>query len=406
MNYKLVNTAAMLLMSVIVTVPVPGANAAETSVPTDKTQTAVAGPDRQTTAAARYTPVLERFRTYAGPRTPAALVALFAAPVTAAVHQQPEVALSDGASLVKLTIEAASPEGKAPNVALNAAQLMALTHVKAKKWAIEALPAAGTWSASLILLTDSGSREVPLTVAPRLPAGTDLSEKGFVAFLGGAKTAGRPLLDVNEDGRRDYLDDYIFTANYLVGSVTTADIAATGQSATTHDPGATPKSDSQAGESKSSSDEQHGAVSSQNSRQQESASGQGAYSQGSYAAPAAAPIQSPSGAAGTAPMTMAPTPQPPTTSVPATLATQAPLASPATPALPSTSAVTGAPAASATTTAPEASLIPSEPTTTPVAPAAPAPEIKLDTSPDRHNTVNRNERARKIKELLHPPAAN
>jgi hypothetical protein len=169
-----------------------------------------------TTSPIQETSVLERFRVYSGPRTPAALSALFTAPVSANSRQQPAVALSDGAAMITVSIDAGSANSTSLNVACTGAQLFSLKHTQDETWDVEALPVAGALNASLIVLIGSHSVEVPLTIAPGVPPGTDLSEKGFIAFLGGAKTPGQPLLDLNGDGRRDYLDDYIFTANYLV----------------------------------------------------------------------------------------------------------------------------------------------------------------------------------------------
>lgn len=159
---------------------------------------------------------LERFRTYSGARTPKALTALFAVAPDSNIRQQPEVALSDGATMVKITLAVGSQKSEAPNVAFEGAQLISLKRNIAGEWEIVALPEAGSLNPSLFLLTGSDLREIPLTVAPTLPAGTDLSERGFIAFLGGTTASARPLRDLNDDGRRDYLDDYIFAANYLV----------------------------------------------------------------------------------------------------------------------------------------------------------------------------------------------
>jgi hypothetical protein len=143
------------------------------------------------------------------------LTALFAAPETAVIRQQPEVALSDGITTMKISIARGSQNNIAPNVAFEGAKLISLKQNNGDEWDIEALPAVGTWKVTLILQADAITREIPLTVAPALPAGTDLSKKGFIAFLGGTTASSQPLLDLNNDGRRDYLDDYIFTANYL-----------------------------------------------------------------------------------------------------------------------------------------------------------------------------------------------
>jgi hypothetical protein len=161
-------------------------------------------------------PVLEHFRVYRGKRTPAALCDLFTSSTKAyRARQRPEILLSSGAATVSISFVLPSPSGSAPNFAFNGARLLSYTQIKADEWLIEALPETGVLKAEMLVLTDSETLEVPLVVAPPLPAGTDLSEKGFTAFLGGADPAAVPQTDLNGDGRRDYLDDYIFTANYL-----------------------------------------------------------------------------------------------------------------------------------------------------------------------------------------------
>ena len=160
--------------------------------------------------------ILERFRTYSGKRTPTALSDLFTAPVSSRIRQQPEIALSSGAVSVSITLMLSTQESSAPNFAINGAQLLSQRQNQKGEWLIEALLETGTWKADLIVLNNSTTLEFPLVVAPPLPAETDLTEKGFIAFLGGREPAAEPLRDLNDDGRRDYLDEYIFTANYLV----------------------------------------------------------------------------------------------------------------------------------------------------------------------------------------------
>jgi hypothetical protein len=58
--------------------------------------------------------------------------------------------------------------------------------------------------------------DFPLTVVP--PAGAVTGNKAdFAAFL---KDSGvqAPKFDLNGDGRHDYLDDYVYTAHYLIRS--------------------------------------------------------------------------------------------------------------------------------------------------------------------------------------------
>jgi hypothetical protein len=69
------------------------------------------------------------------------------------------------------------------------------------------------------MLLGGVTREFPLTVAPKVQVdlikpGT-VSEADFALFLKERGTAAAPKSDRNADGRRDYLDEYIFTANYL-----------------------------------------------------------------------------------------------------------------------------------------------------------------------------------------------
>lgn len=63
--------------------------------------------------------------------------------------------------------------------------------------------------------------EIPLTVAPAIPAESKIGKKGklteadFILFLKERGTEKAPRFDLNGDGKRDYLDDYIFTANFI-----------------------------------------------------------------------------------------------------------------------------------------------------------------------------------------------
>jgi len=159
--------------------------------------------------------VLERFRTYSGARTPAALGELFSAPVREGVRQQPEVVLSNGAVTVSVAAVIPAQGSTAPNFAFKGARLISNARITKDEWLVDALPETGAIDVEMVVLSNGIVLEIPLTVAPPLPAETDLSEKGFITFLGDTKSGAQPLQDLNGDGRRDYLDDYIFTANYL-----------------------------------------------------------------------------------------------------------------------------------------------------------------------------------------------
>ena len=158
-----------------------------------------------------YTAALERFRTFHGSRTPAALIALFGADMPKSISQTPAVVLSDGTTHVRITVTLAAPDGHSPNFALNGAKLISLARgEQPDTWIVEALPQRDTLKASLTIL--NGTQEIlfPLAVSPPVKSKVS-SESDFAAFL---KNSGKTA-DLNKDGKRDYIDDYIYTANYL-----------------------------------------------------------------------------------------------------------------------------------------------------------------------------------------------
>jgi len=135
------------------------------------------------------------------------------------------VVLSDGTTHVRITATLTSSAEQAPNFALNGARLVSLTKDdQAGTWTVEALPLTNATKAGLTILNGSEVIEFPLTVAPPVKVAAS-SEADFAAFL---KNSGKTA-DLNNDGVRDYLDDYIYTANYLArknGSATTPHPAA------------------------------------------------------------------------------------------------------------------------------------------------------------------------------------
>ncbi|HEY6872680.1 MAG TPA: cohesin domain-containing protein [Geobacteraceae bacterium] len=168
----------------------------------------------------RSTSVLEQFRTFQGEKTPKSLVALFGSAMEGG-RQQPPLALSDGKSKVKVFVEI-PPGGKtAPNFALKGAEYVSLKKSGDSAWVVEVLPTKGTFEATVTVLQDGTMRQIPLTVAPPLPAelkigaAGKLTENDFDLFLKDRSTGKAPRFDLNGDGKRDYIDEYIFTANFL-----------------------------------------------------------------------------------------------------------------------------------------------------------------------------------------------
>ena len=171
------------------------------------------------TGGSQVTGVLEAFRTYKGEISPNALTELFTRAM-AGTKQEPPIAMSDGKTSVKVYIETGGKE--TPDFALNGARLVALKTAGNTTWVIEALPNKGVYDASVMIMEGGRIRQVPMTVAPPIPAefkfgvGGKLAEADFKRFLSERGTGKSPRFDLNGDGKRDYIDDYIFTANYLV----------------------------------------------------------------------------------------------------------------------------------------------------------------------------------------------
>lgn len=159
--------------------------------------------------------VLERFRTYTGPRMPDNLIRLFNSPAAAdSVLQKPEIVLSDGQTHVALTLKINSTENYAPNFAAIEARLISVKQPQAGVWLLDVLPKAGSWKSAVVVQQGGSASTIALTVAPPLTG--DLSLSGFIAYLKASGSDVQQRIDLNGDGQTDFLDDYIYTANVLV----------------------------------------------------------------------------------------------------------------------------------------------------------------------------------------------
>lgn len=185
--------------------------------PSDPPEEAAPAPKPQKTEPVKMTVIkgaLDNFSTYKGEKTPAKLSALLNRQDTAAIRQEPAFALSDGTTAVKIAAELKNVGDRSPNFALHGARLVSLKRDDASfTWVIEALPQAGVMQATLTILTESEIIEYPLTVAP-VVAGISPAEADFVIFLKDSGAA-VPKRDLNGDGKHDYLDDFIYTVNFL-----------------------------------------------------------------------------------------------------------------------------------------------------------------------------------------------
>jgi hypothetical protein len=166
-----------------------------------------------------YPSVLEQFKEFKGEKTPAALIELFKGQDKAA-KQDPPIVLSDGKATVKIVLELSS-KGENNNFLLDGVSLVSLKNKEKDFWIVELLPDPRAYEATISIPRSGQLQVVPLTIALPMdvnidPAASKLTEADFKLFLKEKGTDKAPRFDLNKDGRRDYIDDYIFTANYLV----------------------------------------------------------------------------------------------------------------------------------------------------------------------------------------------
>jgi hypothetical protein len=175
------------------------------------------GKDAAAAAKAVYqqTSILERFRTYPGERTPAALVALFNNESMIGARQEPPVALSDGKSTVRFVFVSSPGTKTSSDIAVIGAKLLSLKRDpdNTNTWIVDLLPERGAYQASVAVPLGELKMIFPITIAPKIDIraghrGT-VTVTDFERYL---KERGR---DLNKDGKRDDTDDFIFTANYL-----------------------------------------------------------------------------------------------------------------------------------------------------------------------------------------------
>jgi len=166
--------------------------------------------------------VLEKFRLFAGEKTPTNLIALFDQVQGTPFSQAPAVSIADGKSSVKITISKVAGD-RAPNFAFNHAKYLSLMQTGEGEWQVEVLPEKGAVRASISMVTEAAQQEIPLSVTSQADIDLDksgsVSEADFQLFLNTRGTDEAPKFDLNGDGKRDYQDDYIFTANYLIKAV-------------------------------------------------------------------------------------------------------------------------------------------------------------------------------------------
>lgn len=166
--------------------------------------------------------ISDRFKQYNGSKTLPAMAVLFDKTVAQSISQVPAILLSDGQSKATLNVDIPVKISSSPNFAVNGGKLVSLKQDKQIKgrWIVEVLPDAGAFKVTVTIIAGAEEFEYPLTVAPPVKATLTLDESGWNRFLKEVGTTGAPLNDLNNDGVRDYMDDFIFVANHLVKKTT------------------------------------------------------------------------------------------------------------------------------------------------------------------------------------------
>ena len=165
--------------------------------------------------------VLDRFKEYAGKRSIETFSELFNRPVSAECNQNPPVVLSDGKSQVKALLTSTTG-AELTSFDVTAAQLISVKENpnNVNAWIANLLPEKGSISASIAFKQGANAVVCPLTIAPQANIDFDQSESITDAdvrlYFSTRKSKKSFRFDLNQDGKRDYLDDYIFVANYLV----------------------------------------------------------------------------------------------------------------------------------------------------------------------------------------------
>ena len=165
----------------------------------------------------RYPNLPELFRDFAGERTLAEFSALFGGR-EGKVTQEPPIIVADGATTATIRVAVADGGDETPLFLLEKARLVSLQPDNGG-WLVTMLPEQGTSQARLTMRTEAVLIDFPLVVVPPWPAaGKDLplSAAGLKRFQMERGTDKAPRHDLNGDGVRDYLDEYIFMAHLLL----------------------------------------------------------------------------------------------------------------------------------------------------------------------------------------------
>ena len=193
-----------------------------------------------------YISTLQLFKDFKGEKSSKSLIPLFAEIKPPDFKQEPPIAFSDGKTPLKITLVIKQTGSEAPKFLFQGANVKQLNRdgEESTTWTIEAIPRKDAVEATLTVVDGQTVMDFALTVVPRvdplLTKAKALSEADFAAYL--AKPA---KFDFNKDGKFDAVDDFIYTANFIVA------MKITPEKAKKEEKPAVPKTEGAKGDSKS-----------------------------------------------------------------------------------------------------------------------------------------------------------
>ncbi len=164
-----------------------------------------------------YKDIIDRFKQYDGSKKLTAVLALFDKRISQIIQQNPIIVISNGTDKGILAVDLPARITTAPNFAVDGGTLVSFHEEKLQKgrWMVEVLPEAGSLNVTVTIIAGAEEFNYPLTVAPPVKTTLTLDEKGWDTFLAETGSAKIPRHDFNNDGIRNYIDEYIFAANII-----------------------------------------------------------------------------------------------------------------------------------------------------------------------------------------------
>jgi hypothetical protein len=170
-----------------------------------------------------YKGISDRFKQYAGSRELPVMAALFDKKIAENISQEPAILVNNGQSLALVTVDIPARIKSSPNFAVNGGTMVSFRQDKQIKgrWIVEILPEAQSNKIALTIISGAEEFEFPLTAVPTVKSALTFDERGWDTFIAEVGTKAAPLHDLNNDGVRDSVDEYIFVAHYLLNKAST-----------------------------------------------------------------------------------------------------------------------------------------------------------------------------------------